>query len=80
VAIKQMKLAIQPKKDLIINEIMVMREHKHANVVNYKDSYLVDDELWVVMEYLAGGNLTDVVTGIHLFFSFPCYSDLMIFS
>ena len=52
VAIKQMKLAAQPKKDLIINEIVVMKEHKHANVVNYKDSYLVDDELWVVMEYL----------------------------
>ena len=62
VAIKQMKLASQPKKDLIINEIMVMRERKHQNVVNYKDSYLIDDELWVVMEYLAGGNLTDVVT------------------
>jgi len=62
VAIKQMNLSQQPKKELIINEIIVMREQQQENIVNYVDSLLVGDELWVVMEYLAGGSLTDVVT------------------
>eukprot|EP00043_Microstomoeca_roanoka_P007060 m.68285 g.68285 ORF g.68285 m.68285 type:complete len:480 (-) comp13676_c0_seq1:434-1873(-) len=63
VAIKSMNLSQQPKKELIINEIIVMREYNQENIVNFIESYLVsDDELWVVMEYLAGGSLTDVVT------------------
>jgi hypothetical protein len=44
-----MNLKQQPKKELIINEILVMRQNKHPNVVNYLDSYLVGDELWVIV-------------------------------
>ena len=48
-----MDLNNQPKKDLIINEILVMRESKHPNIVNFIESYLVRDELWVSDSFFA---------------------------
>ncbi|CEP18364.1 hypothetical protein [Parasitella parasitica] len=62
VAIKQMNLEQQPKKELIINEILVMKESRQKNIVNFIDSYLWRGDLWVIMEYMEGGSLTDVVT------------------
>lgn len=62
VAIKQMNLEQQPKKELIINEILVMKGSKHPNIVNFIDSFLVKGDLWVIMEYMEGGSLTEIVT------------------
>lgn len=56
-----MDLAKQSRLDLIVNEIMIMKESHHDNIVNFLDSFLVRGDLWVVMEYMEGGALTDVI-------------------
>lgn len=62
VAIKQMDLNVQPRKELIINEILVMKDSQHKNIVNFLDSYLRgNSDLWVIMEYMEGGSLTEVI-------------------
>ncbi|EGV60329.1 Protein kinase [Yamadazyma tenuis] len=62
VAIKQMDLNVQPRKELIINEILVMKDSQHKNIVNFLDSYLrSSNDLWVIMEYMEGGSLTEII-------------------
>ena len=57
-----MDLKRQQRRELLFNEVVIMRDYKHENIVQMYDSYLVEDELWVVMELLRGGALTDIVT------------------
>lgn len=57
-----MDLRKQQRRELLFNEVVIMRDYHHPNIVETYNSYLVEDELWVVMEYLEGGALTDIVT------------------
>ena len=76
VAVKQMVLARQPKPEVLVNEVMLMQKCTDASIVRYKDSYLVEGVLWVIMELIDGEDLTTVLevlrgTGM-LSFSFGC--------
>jgi len=63
IAIKQMNLAAQQRNiKLLITEIDIMKNSSHKNIVHYYDSYIVDSKfLWVAMEYMSGGCLTDLL-------------------
>jgi len=60
VAIKIMPLNNQNLK-LLITEIGIMKTSRHDNVVKYFESYLVTETIWVVMEFMSGGCLTEVL-------------------
>uniref|UniRef100_H2Y4H6 non-specific serine/threonine protein kinase n=1 Tax=Ciona savignyi TaxID=51511 RepID=H2Y4H6_CIOSA len=62
VAVKKMNVRRQQRRELLFNEVVIMRDYHHENIVDMYSSFLVGDELWVVMEYMEGGALTDLVT------------------
>ncbi|XP_066196496.1 serine/threonine-protein kinase PAK 3-like [Sylvia atricapilla] len=66
VAIKKINLQGLRRKQLTINEITVLKRNPNARVVNYLDSYLVHEEIWLVMEYMDGGTLNDVITEVRM--------------
>ncbi|RMC10993.1 hypothetical protein DUI87_12185 [Hirundo rustica rustica] len=60
VAMKKMSLR-EKNRERAVNEILVLKDKKNPNIINSLDSFLVDGDLWLVMEYMDGGTLQDVV-------------------
>ena len=56
-----MVIAEQASPQVLVNEILLMKETPHPNIVPFYDCYLVSDSLWVSMAFIDGGSLTDVI-------------------
>ncbi|KAL5965971.1 Serine/threonine-protein kinase PAK 4 [Taenia solium] len=61
VAIKKMNIANQQRPELLINEAVLMRTFSHPNIVKMFSCYLVNDDFWVIMEFMDCGALTSVL-------------------
>ncbi|XP_037981749.1 serine/threonine-protein kinase PAK 3-like [Motacilla alba alba] len=61
VAVKQLNLQHQGFEE-VLNEILVMRENGSPNIVTYFESYLVNEAVLLVLEYMDGGSLADVLS------------------
>uniref|UniRef100_A0AAY5EBX5 Mitogen-activated protein kinase kinase kinase kinase n=1 Tax=Electrophorus electricus TaxID=8005 RepID=A0AAY5EBX5_ELEEL len=48
---------------VVQQEIVMMKDCKHSNIVAYFGSYLRRDKLWICMEYCGGGSLQDIYHG-----------------
>ncbi|XP_033332781.1 MAP4K3-like protein hppy isoform X12 [Megalopta genalis] len=64
-AIKVIKLEPGDDFAIIQQEILMMKDCRHPNIIAYYGSYLRREKLWICMEYCGGGSLQDIyhITG-----------------
>jgi len=48
-------------KESLVAEINIMKNCRHQNIVEYFDTYKVGRQIWVAMEFMACGSLTDIL-------------------
>jgi serine/threonine protein kinase len=60
VAIKKINASPANLK-LLVSELSFMRKTRHKNIVEFIEAYRRDSQIWVVMELMEGGSLTDAL-------------------
>ena len=76
-AIKVIKLEPGDDFGIIQQEILMMKDCRHPNIVAYFGSYLRRDKLWICMEYCGGSSLQDIY---HSKYFLPKYEQGLIYS
>ncbi|CAF0913241.1 unnamed protein product [Rotaria sp. Silwood1] len=59
-ALKVIKLEAGDDFNIIQQEILMMLQCSHPNIIAYFGSYLKRDKLWIAMELCAGGSMQDI--------------------
>lgn len=56
------KIAAEKHEDVIKQEIaMHSLSNNHGNIVAYKEAYKFENEIWIIIELMSGGCLTDII-------------------
>lgn len=63
VAVKKMPHQTEKEIKANLTEIGYLRQCDHPNIVKYLSAYRVNNEIWLIMEFLEGGTLSDAVKG-----------------
>lgn len=60
---EQLAIKVAPASDLanLKQEIALQKLSAHPSIVGYKETYLNKDQLWIIMEFIHGGTLTEVL-------------------
>lgn len=59
-ALKSIKIEATDDFDIVQQEIAILADCKHENIVGYYGSYYKSGKLWIAMEYCSGGSIQDI--------------------
>lgn len=62
IALKSLDVSLEQNLVTVEHEIRMMRSCSHPNIVQYYGSYIWEGSLWVCMEYMDGGSLTEMIS------------------
>lgn len=60
-ALKIIKITDQTPIENIENEIRILSSCEHKNIVKFIECFQVKEKLWIIMEYMNGGKLTNLL-------------------
>ena len=60
------KLSSKDFKKYLDNEILIMRQLQHENIIKFQDCYKTENNIYIIMEYINGGSLSEFLANYKL--------------